>query len=111
MVFYDHNIKKKKMLPVLSRSVPDTAEAFHEFRGPEPNIGLVYSDQARERLLAAWHHTSTPGVPATNGSIDNKVKLILHGARVLLRQAGSLGAFCAVRTMQIFPLSSSHSDV
>ena len=27
-------------------------------------------------------------MPKTNGLIENKVKLVLHGARVLLRQAG-----------------------
>ena len=38
--------------------------------GPEPKIGLLYSDQAREFLAAtrrmAWvHHISTPGMPQT----------------------------------------------
>ena len=53
----------------------------------------MYSDQAPElknavTTLGALHRLSTPGMPKTNGLIENKVKLVLHGARVLLRQAG-----------------------
>ena len=53
----------------------------------------MYSDQAPElknavTTLGALHRLSTPGMPKTNGPIENKVKLVLHGARVLLRQAG-----------------------
>ena len=67
-----------------SRSRSNTLEAFRK---------LVYSDQAPElknavTTLGALHRLSTPGMPKTNGLIENKVKLVLHGARVLLRQAG-----------------------
>ena len=60
-------------------------------RGQE--LKLVYSDQAPElkeavSAIGATHRLSTPGMPKTNGLIENKVKLVLHGARVLLRQAG-----------------------
>ena len=53
----------------------------------------MYSDQAPElknavTTLGAMHRLSTPGMPKTNGLIENKAKLVLHGARVLLRQAG-----------------------
>ena len=113
VVFYDLATKYIDVLPVFSRSVPNTVEAFHKFMGPEPKIGLLYSDQAREFLAAtrrmAWvHHMSTPGMPKTNGIIENKVKLVLHGARVLLRQAGlspkwwpfAVRAFCAARNLE-----------
>ena len=78
VVFYDLATKYIDVLPVFSRSVPNTVEAFHKFMGPEPKIGLLYSDQAREFLAAtrrmAWvHHMSTPGMPKTNGIIENKV--------------------------------------
>ena len=68
VVFYDLATKYIDVLPVFSRSVPNTVEAFHKFMGPEPKIGLLYSDQAREFLAAtcrmAWvHHMSTPGMP------------------------------------------------
>ena len=113
VVFYDLATKYIDVLPVFSRSVPNTVEAFHKFMGPEPKIGLLYSDQAREFLAAtrrmAWvHHMSTPGMPKTNGIIENKVKLVLHGARVLLKQAGlspkrwpfAVRAFCAARNLE-----------
>ena len=53
----------------------------------------MYSDQAPElknavTTLGAMHRLSTPGMLKTNGLVENKVKLVLHGARVLLRQAG-----------------------
>ena len=110
VVFYDLATKYRDVLPVFSRSVPNTVEAFHKFMGPEPKIGLLYSDQAREftRRMAWVHHMSTPGMPKTNGIIENKVKLVLHGARVLLRQAGlspkwwpfAVRAFCAARSLE-----------
>ena len=56
-------------------------------------LKLVFSDQAPElknavTTLGALHRLFTPGMPKTNGLIENKVRLVLHGARVLLRQAG-----------------------
>ena len=78
-------------LPVQSRSRSKTLEAFRRFAGGQ-TLKLVYSDQAPElkavTALGALHRLSTQGMPKTNGVIENKVKLVLHGARVLLRQAG-----------------------
>ena len=41
VVFYDLATKYIDVLPVFSRSVPNTVEAFHKFMGPEPKIGLL----------------------------------------------------------------------
>ena len=86
IVFYDLATDYLEVLPVQSRSRSNTLEAFRSLK-------LVYSDQAPElknavTTLGALHRLSTPGMPKTNGLIENKVKLVLHGARVLLRQAG-----------------------
>ena len=91
IVFYDLATDYLEVLPVQSRSRSNTLEAFRRFAGGQK---LVCSDQARAEkcchyyTLGALHRLSTPGMPKTNGLIENKVKLVLHGARVLLRQAG-----------------------
>ena len=92
IVFYDLATDYLEVLPVQSRSRSNTLEAFRRFAGGQ-TLKLVYSDQAPElknavTTLGALHRLSTPGMPKTNGLIENKVKLVLHGARVLLRQAG-----------------------
>ena len=72
---------------------PDpVATRWRHFAGGQ-TLKLVYSDQAPElksavTTLGALHRLSTPGMPKTNGLIENKVKLVLHETRVLLRQAG-----------------------
>ena len=91
-MFYDLATDYLEVLPVQSRSRSNTLEAFRRFAGGQ-TLKLVYSDQAPElknavTTLGALHRLSTPGMPKTNGLIENKVKLVLHGARVLLRQAG-----------------------
>ncbi|CAE7201943.1 GABBR2 [Symbiodinium sp. CCMP2592] len=56
-------------------------------------IREIYCDKAREfistckRVGISVKH-STPGMPRTNAIAESKVKLVLHGARVALRQAG-----------------------
>ena len=92
IVFYDLATDYLDVLPVQSRSRSNTLEAARRFAGGQ-TLKLVYSDQAPElknavTKLGAMHRLSTPGMPKTNGLIENKVKLVLHGARVLLRQAG-----------------------
>ena len=92
IVFYDLATDYLDVLPVQSRSRGNTLEAFRRFAGGQ-TLKLVHSDQAPElknavTTLGALHRLSTPGMPKTNGVIENKVKLVLHGARVLLRQAG-----------------------
>ena len=90
IVFYDLATEDLEVLPVQSRPRSNTLEAFRRFAGGQ-TLKLVYSDQAPElknavTTLGALHRLSTPGMPKTNGLIENKVKLVLHGARVLLRQ-------------------------
>ena len=92
IVFYDLATDYLDVLPVQTRSRSNTLEAFRRFAGGQ-TLKLVYSDQAPElknavTALGAMHRLSTPGMPKTNGLIENKVKLVLHGARVLPRQAG-----------------------
>ena len=97
IVFYDLATDYLEVLPVQSRSRSNTL-AFRRFAGGQ-TLKLVYSDQAPElknavTTLGALHRLSTPGMPKTNGLIENKVKLVLHGARVLLRQAGFEPRWC-----------------
>ncbi|CAE7248022.1 JNK [Symbiodinium sp. CCMP2592] len=61
-------------------------------------IREIYCDKAREFIstckkvgISVKH--STPGMPRTNAIAESKVKLVLHGARVALRQAGLSAKF------------------
>ena len=93
IVFYDLATSWIDVMPVMSRSDANTVDAFNRFAGPQNDIKMMHTDQAKELVSACkelrWiHEWSTPGMPKTNGIIENKVKLVLHGARVILRQAG-----------------------
>ena len=89
IVFFDLATDYLDVIPVQTRSRANTREAFRRFAGGQ-TLKLVYSNQLKEAVnaIGATHRLSTPGMPKTNGLIENKVKLVLHGARVLLRQAG-----------------------
>ena len=92
IMFYDLVTNYLEVLPMQSRSHSNTLEAFRRFAGGQ-TLKLVFSDQVPElknaiTTLGALRRLSTPGMPKTNGLIENRVKLVLHGARVLLRQAG-----------------------
>ena len=92
IVFYDLATDYLDVLPAQTRSRSNTLEAFQRFAGGQ-TLKLVYSDQApglknAVTTLGAMHRLSTPGMPKTNGLIENKVKLVLHGARVLLLRYG-----------------------
>ena len=93
VVFYDLATSWIDVMPVMSRSDSNTVDAFNRFAGSRCDVKMMHTDQAKELVSACkelrWiHEWSTPGMPKTNGIIENKVKLVLHGARVLLRQAG-----------------------
>ena len=58
-----------------------------------PSVQEMYCDKAREfvstcRNVGIKVTHSTPGMPRTNAMAEAKVKLVLQGARVALRQAG-----------------------
>ena len=93
-----------------SRKEGDTDWAFRHYIGPTETLKLkrVYCDRAPELINAARKYSSCddysiPGDPRSNGVAENKVKLVLRGARALLRQAGlpskywvfAVRAFCA----------------
>ncbi|CAE7248571.1 JNK [Symbiodinium sp. CCMP2592] len=69
-----------------------------ERRYAPSGIREIYCDKAREFIstckkvgISVKH--STPGRPRTNAIAESKVKLVLHGARVALRQAGLSAKF------------------
>ena len=93
IVMYDFGTRWLDCVPVNSKSEDDTLYAYREFAGSNCKIKEFYSDGAPELLSAArkmeWvHSTSTPGMPRTNAIAESKVKLVLHGTRCLLYQAG-----------------------
>ena len=66
-------------------------KVFNEFRG-DKDINLVYSDcadaiSAACKIIRANSEHSQPGVPQTNGVVENLNSIILNGARVLLLQS------------------------
>ena len=80
-------------IPVKSRHTDETVRAITQFQGPESYIKQLYTDQAPEfdkacGKVGTCNATSTPGMPRTNGIAECKVKEVIRGARVLLRQAG-----------------------
>ena len=91
-------------VPVKGRTNSDTLRAVNAFsmdterRYAPPEVREIYCDKAREfisvckRVGISVAH-STPGMPRTNAIAESKVKLVLHGARVALRQAGLSAKF------------------
>ena len=93
IVLFDFATGWLDCIPVKSRNTDEAVRAINAFRGPEVRIKQLYTDKAPEFGLACsklgtCSATATPGMPRTNGIAENKVKEIIRGARVLLRQAG-----------------------
>ena len=130
VVFYDLATGWLEAVPVKGRTNSDTLRAFQQMFGQLDDVNAfsmdterryapsavreIYCDKAREfisvckRIGISVEH-STPGMPRTNAIAESKVKLVLHGARVALRQAG-LGArfwpyacrhFCHARNIEM----------
>ena len=110
IMFYDFATEYHECIPVKSRKEGDTDWAFRHYIGPSETFKLkrMYCDRAPELINSARKHASCddysiPGDPRSNGIAENKVKLVLRGARALLRQAGlpakywvfAVRAFCA----------------
>ena len=93
IVFYDLYSGWIDCIPVRSRHTEETVRAINQFKGPDDILGELYTDQAGEfgkacAVIGACNGTATPGMPRTNGIAESRVKEVLSGARVLLRQAG-----------------------
>ena len=136
VVFYDLATGWLEAVPVRTNS--DTLRAFQQMFGrledvnafstdverryAPPEVREIYCDKAREfisvckRLGTSVAH-STPGMPRTNAIVESKVKLVLHGARVALRQAGlsakfwpyACRHFCHARNIELREGQSAHS--
>ena len=130
VVFYDLATGWLEAVPVKGRTNSDTLRAFQQMFGqlddvnafsmdterryaPPEVVREIYCDKAREfisvckRVGISVAH-STPGMPRTNAIAESKVKLVLHGARVALRQS------CDCQTLavclQAFLPRSKHRD-
>ena len=109
IVFYDFGTGWIDAVPVKNRTNAETLRAFREVIGDlkevnsfsfdtereyaPPSVQEMYCDKAREfvstcRNVGIKVTHSTPGMPRTNAMAEAKVKLVLQGARVALRQAG-----------------------
>ena len=114
VVFYDLATSWLEAVPVKGRTNSDTLRAFQQMFGrledvnafsmdverryAPPEVGEIYCDKAREfisvrKRVGMSVADSTPGMPRTNAIVESKVKLVLHGARVALRQAGLSAKF------------------
>ena len=113
IVFYDLYSGWIDCIPVRSRVTEDTVRAINQFKGPNDILGELYTDQAGEfskacGIIGACNGTATPGMPRTNGIAESRVKEVLSGARVLLRQAGleakwwpyAVRAYCLHKNMR-----------
>ena len=78
-VFYDLYSGWIDCIPVRSRVTEETVQAINQFKGQFSKACAI---------IGACNGTATPGMPRTNGIADSRVKEVLSGARVLLRQAG-----------------------
>ncbi|CAE6956816.1 JNK [Symbiodinium sp. CCMP2592] len=114
VVFYDLATEWLESVPVKGRTNADTLRAFQQVFGDLKDVNSfsmdverryapsevreIYCDKAREFIstckkvgISVKH--STPGMPRTDAIAESKVKLVLHGARVALRQAGLSAKF------------------
>ena len=71
IVFYDLATSWIDVMPIMSRSDANTVDAFNRFAGPQNDIKMMHTDQAKELVSACkelrWiHEWSTPGMPKTN---------------------------------------------
>ena len=55
IVFFDLATEYIDTMPVFSRSVPNTVEAFHKYAGPDPKIRVIYSDHPEYELLKRFN--------------------------------------------------------
>ncbi|CAE6962770.1 unnamed protein product [Symbiodinium sp. CCMP2592] len=138
VVFYDLATEWLESVPVKGRTNADTLRAFQQVFGDLHDVNSfsmdverrcapsaireIYCDKAREfistckRVGISVKH-STPGMPRTNAIAESKVKLVLHGARVALRQAGlsakfwpyACKHFCHARNIELREGQSAYS--
>ena len=131
VVFYDLATGWLESVPVKSRTNTETLRVFEQVFGELRDVNTfsmdverryapsqmreVYCDKAREfisvrKKVGIPVMRSTPGMPRTNAVAESKVKLVLHGARVALRQAGleakfwpyaGCRHFCLARNIEI----------
>jgi RNA:NAD 2'-phosphotransferase (TPT1/KptA family) len=93
MVIYDVATGYIDCYPTSSRSANEAIGALQHFLGPKQSLGEFYSDAASElraaaKALGLCRRSATPGIPQTNGLIENKVKKVLQGTRTILDHAG-----------------------
>ncbi len=113
IVFYDLFTGWIDCIPVRNRTTEETVRAVNQFKGPDDILGELYTDQAGEfskacAIIGACNGTATPGMPRTNGIAESRVKEVLCGARVILRQAGleakwwpyAVKAYCLHKNMR-----------
>ncbi len=97
VIIHDIATKWTDAFPVRSKTADDATYAINEFRGRE-YLHHVYVDNSGElnksiKGLGFPKGSSTPGIPQSNGIIENYVKLTLNGAKVILEQAGLPACF------------------
>jgi len=97
LVIYDRGTKFIDCYPLRSKSSDDAYTAFQDFRGTK-YLDLVYVDNSLELKKAVEdlgfpRRTSQPGVPQSNGVVENKVKLCVAGAKTLMECAGLPACF------------------
>ena len=93
VVLYDLATGYLGCFPTGSKSGEETVQALQNFLGPNQPVGLLYTDAARELYSAAkaiglCKGQATPGVPASNGLAESKVRKVLEGTRTILDHAG-----------------------
>ncbi|CAE7251308.1 JNK [Symbiodinium sp. CCMP2592] len=139
VVFYDLATEWLESVPVNGRTNADTLRAFQQVFGDLKDVNSfsmdverryapsaireIYCDKAREFIstckkvgISVKH--STPGMPRTNAIAESKVKLVLHGARVALRQAGlsakfwpyACKHFCHARNIELRDAQSAYAQ-
>ncbi len=97
VIIHDIATKWTDAFPVRSKTADDATYAINEFCGRE-YLHHVYVDNSGElnksiKGLGFPKGSSTPGIPQSNGIIENYVKLTLNGAKVILEQAGLPACF------------------
>ncbi|CAE7457726.1 RE2 [Symbiodinium natans] len=126
IVMFDFKTQWIHCTPVKSRGTDEFVRAINEFRGPDMVVHL-YADGAGEfskacDVIGTCRATSTPGLPRTNSIAELKVKEVIYGGRVLLRQAGlepkwwpyAVQTFCFHRNVQqvdgVSPYGKRHGN-
>ena len=126
IVLFDFKTQWIHCTPVKSRGTEEFVRAINEFRGPDMVVHL-YADGAGEfskacDTIGTCRATSAPGLPRTNSIAELKVKEVIYGGRVLLRQAGlepkwwpyAVQTFCFRRNVQqvdgVSPYGKRHGN-